>query len=289
VYCGFSVYKPSLFTESEMDGLKRAYGRQNSPYASRITEKSVDMNNVMTDNRPFRQPSGWNTLFDFRDKNPQKAVRNSLAAVLAVLGLLILAAYPVITRGQPQLLIREKIYFLLTGFAYMCLQIGLISRYDLFLGNPLYAMAIVITAFLAWNGLGSFVAHKIGGKINAGAAVACAFVLTPAMIILSNLCIKKGLALPLAAKIGITLASLLPIGFVLGMLFPLGVGMLNARKAANAVPAAYAFSALSSVLGSVYALFVLPGLGYNAVMFHAAPLYAAALLAFLPVFSQETL
>jgi predicted membrane-bound spermidine synthase len=200
-----------------------------------------------------------------------------------------LAAYPLITRGQPQLVLREKAYFMLTGFAYMCLQIGLISRYDLFLGNPLYAMAIVITAFLAWNGLGSFTAHKLGRKINCFTAVACALVLTPLMIILSSECVKNGLALPLAAKIGITLLSLLPIGFVLGMLFPLGIGMLNARNAANAVPAAYAFSVLSSVLGSVYALFVLPGLGYNAVMFHAVPLYAAALLIFLPVFSHKTL
>ena len=274
---GFLVYKPSLFTDKEFRALAATFGNNSNQHVRALIRGALDKKDIMTDDRPFQQRKTLESLWNFSDGHIGKILRTLTMGFLLFSSLLMILLLPYFTKELPQLLFYEKAYFLLTGFAYMCLQIGLISRYDLFLGNPLYSMAIIITAFLAWNGLGSFVSHHMKQKFSAKKIIFYVLIVTPLTIQFTNLCVTYGLSFPLFQKILISLAGLLPVGFLLGMLFPRGVALLNERNVKAAVPTAYTLSVLSSVLGSAYSLYILPNVGYNAVMLHAVPLYAAAI------------
>ena len=46
-------------------------------------------------------------------------------------------------------------YFLALGLAFLFIEISSMQRFILFLGHPLYAMAVVLSGFLLFAGLGS--------------------------------------------------------------------------------------------------------------------------------------
>jgi hypothetical protein len=50
---------------------------------------------------------------------------------------------------------RVAIYFLTIGFAFLFVEIAAIQRFILFLGHPIYAIAVVLCGFLVFAGVGS--------------------------------------------------------------------------------------------------------------------------------------
>ena len=55
------------------------------------------------------------------------------------------------------------LYFAGLGLAFMFLEIAFIQKLMLFLAYPIYAVAVVLTAFLIFSGCGSFFAHIYKG------------------------------------------------------------------------------------------------------------------------------
>jgi spermidine synthase len=91
--------------------------------------------------------------------------------LLALLGLSVLAAgalivLPLTVRrrkltGQRKSLGATLTYFALLGLGYLCVEIPLLQRFILFLGNPAYAMATVLFALLMFSGLGSLLSRRV--------------------------------------------------------------------------------------------------------------------------------
>ena len=50
---------------------------------------------------------------------------------------------------------RIALYFLAIGFAFLFVEIASIQRFVLFLGHPVYAILVVLCAFLFFAGLGT--------------------------------------------------------------------------------------------------------------------------------------
>ena len=50
---------------------------------------------------------------------------------------------------------RTAVYFLAIGLAFLFIEIAFIQRFTLFLGNPIYAVAVVLAGFLVFAGVGS--------------------------------------------------------------------------------------------------------------------------------------
>src|SRR5262249_56378626 len=55
---------------------------------------------------------------------------------------------------------RIALYFLAIGFAFLFVEIASIQRFVLFLGHPVYAIPVVLCAFLFFAGLGSCFARS---------------------------------------------------------------------------------------------------------------------------------
>ena len=59
---------------------------------------------------------------------------------------------------------RVAIYFVAIGFAFMFIEIAFIQKFVLLLSHPLYAVAVVLCAFLSFAGLGSRYAQRLQGR-----------------------------------------------------------------------------------------------------------------------------
>lgn len=188
-------------------------------------------------------------------------------------------------RAVPRL--RFGLYFLALGLAFLFIEIAFIQRFVLFLGHPLYAVAVVLAGFLAFAGLGSALAARWVVTVGRGSAVRG---ITLAVVVIAFLAgtyllalpliFERLLALPDAAKIAIALLLIAPLAVFMGMPFPLGLGYTAARSE-EFLPWAWGINGCASVLSAILAALLAMHVGFTGVVTIATILYlvAPALLA----------
>jgi hypothetical protein len=170
----------------------------------------------------------------------------------------------------------------------MLAQIVLMAKLELFMGNPIYAVAVVLAGFLLANGLGS---AWVGRRRARGRpvpllipAVVAAAVLPLTLVLVTGL-LNHAVGLPVAVKAALALLAIAPLAVVQGTFYALGVGVVADRGQAELVPMTFGLATLSSVLGSVYAIMAVINLGFAQVVLQAeigyALLAAAAVVALL--------
>jgi hypothetical protein len=156
----------------------------------------------------------------------------------------------------------------------MCVEIGLIAKTELFLGSPLYAVAVILALFLASNGLGAYLQDQL--RVFRGPAT----LVLPTVaaigwgLIATQLCNARLLSLPLPLKIVCVALCVAPAGTFLGMFYPFGVERVVAAGRPAAVPATYAIATLSSVWGASWAMTAITNVGFSAVILMGAAGYA---------------
>ncbi len=183
-------------------------------------------------------------------------------------------------------------YFFALGLAFLFVELSFIQRFTLFLGHPLYAAAVVLSAFLVFAGLGSGVSASLSRRLETGAFgpgrraptaiyVAVAGITLIALVYLFALppLFAALQPLPGAVRIGVSAALIAPLAFFMGMPFPLGLTKL-ATRAPNWIPWAWAVNGCASVVSAVLATLLAIHIGFSAVIGLAVALYLGAALAF---------
>jgi hypothetical protein len=170
-------------------------------------------------------------------------------------------------------------YFSLIGTAFMFVEITLIQKFILFLGDPLSSTAVIIFSLLLASGLGSLSSKKLlpdpaQGGLGKILTLCSAFILAYLILIPHLPKILGGIAPGLRTVL--MPALIFPLGFLMGIPFPSGIRILAKSRAS--IPWAWAANAFSSVISSVLALLVAFHLGYRAVLALAAGAYLLALL-----------
>jgi hypothetical protein len=173
------------------------------------------------------------------------------------------------------------LYFTALGFAFMFVEIAFIQKFILFLAHPLYAVAVVLCAFLVFAGLGSrwsprlvaagghWARHPLTWLAAAIAGLALAYLVAlPAIF-------GRLMALPDPARIAISIALIAPLAFAMGMPFPLGLARLAGRADAL-IPWAWGVNACASVIAAILATVLAIHLGFSVVIVLAVALYAVA-------------
>ncbi|BFG81479.1 hypothetical protein PTKU46_95130 [Paraburkholderia terrae] len=192
---------------------------------------------------------------------------------------------------------RVAIYFVAIGFAFMFIEIAFIQKFVLLLSHPLYAVAVVLCAFLSFAGLGSRYAQRLqgreapfashaprSGRNTNRSSVAAMTIVTIAAISFFYLLVLPALfplLIPLSDPARIVIAVLLvaPLAFAMGMPFPLGLSRV-AAGADTLVPWAWGVNACTSVVAAVLATVLAIHLGFTAVVVIAVLLYLAAAAAY---------
>ena len=170
------------------------------------------------------------------------------------------------------------VYFAALGFAFLFVEIAFIERFTLFLSHPLYAIAVVLAAFLVFAGLGSGLSARFAARFGPRAvplAVAAIAVAALLYVLLLPPLFEALRALGEGPKIALSLALIAPLAFFMGLPFPLGLSRLG-RDAPRLVPWAWGINGCASVLSAVLATLLALELGFSAVVLLAIALYGLA-------------
>lgn len=198
----------------------------------------------------------------------------SAAAVLAFLVLPLLIRKIDRNRPKPALL-----YFVAVGLGYIVVEVTLIQRFVLFLGNPTYALTVVIFLMLLSSGAGSVISrtwlHDVRqlwiALVIICAALAVYVELLPAIL-------ERFVGLAFATRLIVSAVLIVPLGFGMGMPFPTGLRALGDNpKQQFSIEWAWAMNAAASVLGSVLAIVIAIEFGFNATLACGATAYLLAL------------
>lgn len=174
-------------------------------------------------------------------------------------------------------------YFFGIGLAFLFMEIAFIQKFILFLNHPIYAIAVLITAFLVFAGLGSHWSRRFAGH-RKSRRVLTLIVTGIAGIALSSLIALPAIfdllaTAPFVLKVLSTILLIAPLAFLMGIPFPLAMSNL-AEHAAQLVPWAWGINGCASVVSTVLATMLAIHFGFSAVILLAALFYLAIVLCF---------
>jgi len=200
-----------------------------------------------------------------------------LQAVLASLVLILLPLLIKTSSGHQEArgLWRVFGYFLAIGFAFILIEIAFIQKFILFLSHPLYAVAVVLSSFLLFAGLGSAVSGKWNTQARILRIVLGIAVLAMLYIFLLPPLFQQLISLPDIVKIIISAVLIAPLAFLMGMPFPLGLSRV-AQMFPERVPWAWGINGCASVMGAVLATLMAVHAGFQLVVITALLLYFLA-------------
>jgi spermidine synthase len=194
---------------------------------------------------------------------------------------------------------RVAAYFIALGLGFLFIEIAFIQKFILFLGHPLYAVAVVLTGFLLFAGVGSATSSWFAERIDvwhratpdrrlqlSAIQLSVIGIIAIALLYILILPILFDALLSLGdiAKIMASLALIAPLAFFMGMPFPLGLSRLWSGARAL-VPWAWGVNGCASVLSAMLAALIAMTWGFSAVVLVATLLYAAAAV---PCFDRES-
>jgi hypothetical protein len=197
-----------------------------------------------TDQRPFffsmLKPRTWLTSRSGVDQldvswlgNLQATQTLVYAVLVSVLLTLITVVWPMLSRRRdfPQLARLDVLaaggYFALIGLGFMYVEMGLLSRLNVFLGRPTLALAVLLAGMIFFTGVGSM----LSGKIRFDRKwLAIFYPWAPALMIgLTALLLPGAMYLfetgSTFARVFVSLLLIAPTALALGLGFPLGLNL----------------------------------------------------------------
>ena len=244
-----------------------------------------------SDNKPFfyymLKPRNFLDLFTFPEKSPfeDRAIlirRNLLLVVSALVALFMVGPLLLLRRSalrEPGTASRLG-YFAAIGLGFMFLEIGLLRRFTLFLGHPIYSLAVILFALLVFTGFGSLWADRSAPgrekRLLVRGILALLLLLAGYLLWLPGL-LQAWMGLPLVLRAVLAVLLVAPLGLLLGL--PLPLGMRHFHRDQHAVPWSWGINSATSVLGALLAAVVAMNFGFNLTLVVGGGLYVLALAA----------
>jgi hypothetical protein len=186
----------------------------------------------------------------------------TLAVVVALSTILVLLttivpSLPSIRRVTPRIAALGSIYFVLIGLGFMFVEIGLIQRISVYLGYPVYGMAIGLFGIIVSTGLGSLCSYRLslltGLRLQLWAgALGLYLILLPYWF---PLLVDQFAAGSLLVRAAVSLTAIVPSGVLMGFGFPTGMEIINAIDS-RPTPWFWAVNGAAGVLAAATAVLV---------------------------------
>ncbi len=172
----------------------------------------------------------------------------------------------------------ELAYVASLGLGFMFVEIGILQRFSIYLGQPTYSLVIVLFVLLVFGALGSRLSPSLALAGRPPAVIAF-FGAIAAVVVLLELALPALLRVtapwPFAGRAMASTLAVAPLGFALGIPLPTALARVGARSS-SPIPWLWAMNSATSVLGSVLATFVAIHLGIDASLGTGAACYAVA-------------
>ena len=200
----------------------------------------------VTDERPY-----FYGVTTGLDRNLKYLLWAAFAAVLVLVG--------VPARRTPRALgLRFRCFAAGLGASYMLVEIYLLQRFSLLLGQPLLTLAVTLFALLLASAVGSLVGSRVkalGTGTGLGLAAALTGVAALGLIWLHGVVLPLALHLEAGGRILVALALILPLGLMMGLCFPAGL-RLAGSAIPEQIPWMWGVNGVSGVAGSALAVVV---------------------------------
>ncbi len=201
-----------------------------------------------------------------------------ILAIILSAGLILLPLI-VVVGGRRLLVVSDHkrltqylLYFALLGLGFLFVEIPLLQRFILYLGQPAYAFAIVAATLLAAAGVGSsFLSERLSLRV----ALPLITLLAISYPWLLTVLFEATLQLPFTGRVAITALAMFPLGMLLGVPFPCGLRLV-ARTSPELAPWVWAVNGCASVISAILAALVALTWGFSAVLWAAATAYGLA-------------
>ena len=242
-----------------------------------------------TDDRPFfNQQNRWSNIRPgaWRQSGMSPGAEGMLLMLLiqsvAVAGVLIFLPLARFSRQGLRAPGRWAflVYFAGLGFGFIMIEVALLQRFTLFLGQPIYTLAVVLASLLIFSGIGSYAVTRFSSPSRPRFSLIILAVLAVIAVTAygTHSIFSATLGLSLASRIAVAILMIAPLGIFLGMPFPACLRLV-AEQAPVLVPWAWGVNGFFTVIGSAAAMIVGMILGFNAVLACAGGCYLVALLA----------
>jgi hypothetical protein len=241
-----------------------------------------------TDDRPFffnqLLLADW-TSIKAAQTAPDGVIRGNLAATRTVGMIIIISAiFAFATMIIPSLRSVRRtelslgslgtLYFALIGLGFMFIEIGLIQRVSLFLGHPVYGLAIGLFSVILSTGIGSLVSERL--RLDTSSRLALWAVSLCLLVILLSVCFSALVAAfegkALIIRVVLALTVIVPAGLLMGFGFPTGMRMVNAVDS-RPTPWFWAVNGSASVLAASIAVATSIAFSINASLWIGAVCY----------------
>ena len=175
---------------------------------------------------------------------------------------------------------RFLVFFAGIGVGFIFLEIAMIQKLTLLLGQPLYSIVVTLLSILVFTGVGSFLSARwLAGGVGRARLIPLGIVaVTAAIVWLGTDIVEAAISAPFAVRAAVAAAVIAPVALLLGMPFAHGVGLLQKINPAF-VPWAWAVNGSATVVGSVVTVIVSMNFGFHAVLLAAAGIYLLAFVA----------
>ena len=175
-------------------------------------------------------------------------------------------------------------YYLAIGLAFIFIEIVFIQKFILFLSHPVYAIAVVLSGFLLFAGLGSHLSRivykadntVISRQIIAIVVSGIALLALGYMFLLPAM-FKVLVSLPELLKICVSILLIAPLALLMGMPFPLALQRVGIT-APELIPWAWAINGCASVVSAILATLLAIHFGFSVIILLAIGLYGCAIL-----------
>jgi hypothetical protein len=171
-------------------------------------------------------------------------------------------------------------YFICLGLGFMLVEIPLIQKFILFLGQPLYAISVILSSLLIFSGIGSLLAGTFPDAVVhpwlRRIILSLCLLLSIYTLFLPAL-FESMLGIPGLLRIFASILLICPLGLSMGMAFPLGIKLLE-RDGRSMIPWVWGVNGACSVMGSIIAWGFSLNFGYNFTLYTATAVYGCALL-----------
>ena len=196
-----------------------------------------------------------------------------LLALFVFVPLAWLSPEPVVWRELP---LAPLAYFACLGAGFMFVEMGLMQRFVLLLGHPVYSLSVILFTLLLGGGLGSALSRRLGSPARTlGFAIPAIIVVSLAYSWILPTLLTSWVAWARPLRILVSIAFLLPLGLLLGMPLPAGFRLIGERRP-GVLAWAWGVNGAMSVLGATLAIYVAMSYGFARVALSGAIIYAAA-------------
>jgi len=203
-----------------------------------------------------------------------------LLSAIVVIVVVVLPTRSAVRQVDRRLALIGSGYFLLIGFGFMFVEIGLIQRISVFLGHPVYALSIGLFSIILSTGLGSLLSERLT-PVRQGHFILWLCLLTAYLLLLPQWLpglLHSSLAAATLPWRALTSAAVIfPAGLLMGFGFPTGMRLVT-RLDARLTPWLWGGNGASGVLAAGIAVACSIGFSIDVTIRAGGVCYALLLL-----------